>query len=73
MKGQTIMRRAGRASALLAVGTAFQLGGCNFGEITVTQTVNGADLVASLVRGAILDPIDAYVTDAINQVFGVEG
>jgi len=68
-----MIARARCASAILAAGTVCQLGSCNFGEITVTQTINGADLVVSLVRGAVLDPIDAYVTDLVNQAFGVEG
>lgn len=72
MRNKQIMRRARRLSAVLAAGTMFQLGGCNLGEITVTQTINGADLILSLVRGAILQPIDAFITDAINEAFGVE-
>jgi len=73
MRNKQMMRRARCVSAVLAAGTMFQLGGCTFGEITVTQTVNGADLIVSLVRGAILQPIDAYITAAINDAFDVEG
>lgn len=72
MRSKQIIRRARRVSAVLAAGTMFQLGGCNLGEITVTQTVSGADLIVSLIRGAILQPIDAFVTDAVNEAFGVE-
>jgi len=73
MRTKQRMRRARRLSAALAAGTMFQLGGCNFGEITVTQTVNGADLIVSLVRGAILQPIDAWVTTAVTDFFDTEG
>ncbi len=72
MRNKQIIRRARRLSAVLAAGTMFQAGGCNLGEITVTQTVSGADLIVSLIRGAILQPIDAFVTDAVNEAFGVE-
>ncbi len=55
--------------ALVALASVFQFGGCNIGEITTTSTVDGRELLISLVRGAVLGPIDAFITDAINQAF----
>ncbi len=50
----------------------FQLGGCEFGEITTTTTLDGRELVISLIQGAILDPIGAFITDSVNDAFGEE-
>lgn len=56
---------------MLYAGTVFQLGGCDFGQITVTQSIDANDLVISVIRSAILDPIDAFVTQAVNDALGV--
>ena len=50
----------------------FQLGGCEFGDITTTTTLDGRELVISLIQGAILNPLDAYITDSVNAAFGEE-
>ena len=55
-----------------SAGVVFQLGGCEFGEITVTQTMDGRDVLINLVRGAVLGPIDSFITAAINQAFDEE-
>ena len=52
------------------LGTMCQFGGCDIGTITTTMTVDGRDAIIQLVRGAILTPIDALITDAINDAFG---
>ena len=59
-------------SLICASGCLFQLVGCEFGEITTTTTLNGRDLVISLIRGAILTPIDQYITDAVDEFFDEE-
>ena len=59
-------------SGICAAGMMFQLGGCEIGEITTTTTVDGRELLISLVRGVILSPIDAFITDAINDAFGAD-
>ena len=64
------LSRVRRAAALLAAGAVFQLSGCDFGQITVSQTINANDLVISVIRGAILDPIDAFVTAAVDNALG---
>jgi len=55
--------------ALGAGALLFQLGGCDFGQITTTTTLDGRELVISLIRGAILNPIDAYITETVNNAF----
>jgi len=50
----------------------FQLGGCEFGDITTTTTLDGRELVISLIQGAILNPIDAFIIDTVNDAFGPE-
>jgi hypothetical protein len=57
------------ALAALAAGTTFQFGGCNIADVTIPTTLAGRDLLITLVRGAILTPIDAFVTNAINNAF----
>jgi hypothetical protein len=46
-----------------------QFGSCSIGEITVTQTVDGRDLLISLIRGVIIGQIDQSITNAINNAF----
>ncbi len=50
----------------------FQLGGCEFGDITTTTTLDGRELVISLIQGAILNPIDAFIIETVNDAFGPE-
>lgn len=57
------------AGLLCATGCLFQVGGCELGEITTTVTLSGEELVISLIRGAILRPIDEFVTNAVNEAF----
>lgn len=62
-----------RRRALAAICSAaflFQAGSCQFDEITTTVTLDGRDVFVTLFRDAILGPIDAYVTDAIDDFFG---
>lgn len=55
-----------------AAGSLCQLGNCDFGEITTTSTttIDGRELLISLVRGAIITPLDQWVTDTVNDTFG---
>jgi len=67
----TWLRKSKRrlAIGLCSVGVLFQFGGCQFNEITVVQTVDGRELLISLIRGAVLGPIDTAITNAINNAF----
>lgn len=64
------IRRARALGAILTAGTVCQFGGCDIGEITTTSTVDGRQLLISLVRGAILAPLDAFITSTINDALG---
>ena len=57
------------AASLCATGTVFQLGGCDFGQIPVTTTLDGSELLITLVRGALLTPIDTAITNAVRGFF----
>ncbi|MCO6437196.1 MAG: hypothetical protein J5J06_08930 [Phycisphaerae bacterium] len=67
---KVLSRRA--AAAALSAGMLFQLGGCNFGQVSTTFTLDGRELIISLVRTAIINPLDMYITDAINNAFSNE-
>jgi hypothetical protein len=54
---------------LFGMGVLCQFGGCNIGEVTTTTTMDGRQVLISLVRGAILTPIDAWITNGINNLF----
>lgn len=60
------------AAAILSAGMMFQLGSCDFGDVGASVTLDGRELVISLIRGAILNPIDAFITEAVNDAFGDE-
>ena len=58
-----------------AVGTTcvFSMGGCDLGEFTATTTttttLDGREIVAYLVRSALLTPIDNAITNGVNAFF----
>ncbi len=56
-------------SGLWTAGVLFQLGGCDLGQITTTVTLDARELLISVVRGAVLTPIDQLITDRINAAF----
>lgn len=63
------MLRRRTLSALCTFGFLFQFGGCDLGEITTTTTVDGRELIVSLLRGVILNPLDRFITSAVNDLF----
>lgn len=47
-----------------------QFSSCDLGNITTSTTLNGRDAIIQLIRGAILTPLDALITTAVNDAFG---
>jgi len=72
MRSRIHKLRAKSMGLLFGVGTLCQFGGCELGTITTSTTLDARDAIIQIVRGAILTPIDVYITDAINQAFGVD-
>lgn len=72
MRGFQRLRSTKTAAIAALMGAVFQFGGCNLGEITTTSTVSVRELLINIVRGAVLAPIDQFVTDSINNAFGEE-
>ena len=73
MRHSRLKSRYHRAIPLLCgLGAMLQFGGCDIGTIstTTTTTVDGRDALISLIRGAILTPLDAFITDSVNNAFG---
>ena len=66
--GRKVKRRAG----LLTLGAmvfGFPWGGCQIDQITTTTTLDGREVMISLIRGAVLSPIDAWITQGVNDLF----
>lgn len=62
-----------RSAALVATsGALFQLSGCSIPDITIPTTLSGEEALITLVRGAILTPIDAAITQAVRDAFSEE-
>ncbi len=55
--------------AIFSAAIVCQLGGCEFGQISTSVTLDGRALIVSLVRGAVLDPLDALITGAVDNLF----
>lgn len=74
MKQSTWVMGKKRLMLVGAVGFVGQFGNCDFGEITATTTstttIDGRELLISLVRGAIITPFDQWVTNTVNDTFG---
>lgn len=69
------LRRGMRGAALgmmCLAGTTTQLGGCQFTDVTTTVTLSGQELIITLIRGAILTPIDQAITAAVNDLFATD-
>ena len=69
MRFRTGKMRARSLGLLCGLGVLCQFGGCDLGAITTTQTLDGRDAIIQLMRGAILAPIDAFITEAVNEAF----
>jgi len=67
------IRNLKRRLAALGLGVLiFQFpGGCQFDNITATSTVtlSGREVVINMIRGALLTPIDAFITQGVNELF----
>ena len=58
------------AVVLGAGGTLFAaFGGCQFDQIPVASTVDSREVIVGLIRGALIDPIDAFITNGVNDFF----
>ena len=58
------------AVVLIGVTWGFPLGACELGEITTTTTttLDGRDVIVSLVRSAIITPLDAWLTGLVEDL-----
>ena len=55
-----------------AAGFVCQFGGCDLTQITTTVTVDGRELISGAIRNAILTPLDAAITEVVNDILGVD-
>ena len=71
MKQSTWVMCKRRLMLVGAAGFLCQLGNCDLGAITTTSTVtlDGGEVIASLVRGAIITPLDQWLTETIEDAF----
>lgn len=61
------IRRAAVLSA--SAGMMFQFGSCSIPDITIPTTLSGEEALITVIRGAILTPIDAAITAAVRGAF----
>ncbi len=74
-KASKRLHRFRRAAALAATGAVvLQLGNCRLDDINVSSavTINGQDALIALIRGAVLTPLDQFITNGINDLFDDE-
>jgi len=55
-----------------SMGTVMQFGACEIGEIPAATTIDGREALIALIRGAILTPIDAFITQTVTNLFSDE-
>lgn len=60
-----------KATAVLGAGGMLfaAFGGCQFDQIPVTSTVDSREVIVGLIRGLLIDPIDTYITNGVNEIF----
>ena len=66
------VRNLKRLAAIVgSAGMVCQFGSCDLGQVTTTQTItlDGRDVIISLIRSAIITPLDEWVTNAVNEAF----
>ena len=71
MKTKIRFRNRRALGAVFAAGTLCQFGGCDLGSIsaTTTTTLDGRQVIISMIRGAILTPLDTFITNTVNDAF----
>jgi hypothetical protein len=64
-------KRLRAVAALCGMGMLFQFGGCDLGQFqaTTVTVLDGRQVIISILRSAILTPIDQYITTAVNNFF----
>ena len=74
MRSRRLRIRVKSACLLCGLGTLCQFGGCELGTITTssTTTLDGRDAIVQILRGAILTPLDVFITDSVNEAFGAD-
>ena len=72
MRSRKLSVRAKSVGLLCGMGSLFQFGGCDLGSITTTTTLDTRDAILQLLRGAILTPIDAFITSAVDHALGAD-
>ena len=72
MRYRRMRVRSKSAGLLCGLGILCQFGGCDLGTITTSMTLDGREAIIQLLRGAILTPIDAFITNAVNEAFGAD-
>jgi chaperonin GroEL (HSP60 family) len=62
-------RRTRMLAVVCGAGMVFQLSSCQLGTFTATQVLDGQQVIISLLRSAILTPIDQIITSSVNGLF----
>ena len=62
-------RRSRTLAVLFSAGIVFQLSSCQLGTFTATQVLDGQQVIISLLRSALLTPIDQVITSTVGGLF----
>ena len=65
----TMKRTKSAMYAICSASVLFQFGGCNFGSVSLPVSLSGQELLIALVRSALVQPIDMFITDTIRNAF----
>lgn len=71
MKRISLCHRCLRLAACmsLSAGFVFQTPGCTLNQITATTVLDGQQAILQVLRGLVLSPIDALLSQAVYTVF----
>ncbi|MBU0716809.1 MAG: hypothetical protein KJ749_01040 [Planctomycetes bacterium] len=70
MRSRVMKLRAKSLGLLCVLGLLCGNAGCDFGTITTSMTLDGRDAIIQLIRGAVLSPIDTFITTAVYELLG---
>lgn len=64
------LSRIQRWAMVMTAGTSCAIiGDCNLGEVTATTTLDGREVVTSLLKGALITPLETVINEGVDRFF----